>query len=307
MSNLRILLLVTLFIPFTFMSCDSNSGSEQTTSSGIKYKYLNKGDGEQPKDGDILLLNMQYYTGDSLLFDSNSQGAAMPLQKSDSLWSSKEGSIEEMFKMMRKGDSLEFFINATVLFNETFMMEVPEFIEEDSDIKFIVGVEDVEDEDTYMERQMERMQRNQAEQAERREETIANEVREIEEYIKDNKLDAQMTSSGVYYVVEKAGSNNTPETGDLVSVHYTGKLFSNGEVFDSSVERGEPIQFTIGMGEVIRGWDEGIGMFGKGGKGQLIIPSPLAYGEQARGDVIPANSILVFDIELVDFEKQPAQ
>ena len=97
------------------------------------------------------------------------------------------------------------------------------------------------------------------------------------------------------------GNGEKPEVGQLVKVHYTGKLL-NGEVFDSSVERGEPIQFPLGVGQVIPGWDEGIALMSKGEKGVLYIPYFLAYGDRAAGPQIQPYSNLMFEVELVDFE-----
>jgi len=88
--------------------------------------------------------------------------------------------------------------------------------------------------------------------------------------------------------------------GDAIKVHYTGKLFSNGNKFDSSVDRGNPLPLTLGVGQVIKGWDEGLIGMCVGEKRTLTIPSDMAYGERGFGSVIPANSVLVFDVELVD-------
>ncbi|KAI9509416.1 hypothetical protein F5148DRAFT_760363 [Russula earlei] len=87
--------------------------------------------------------------------------------------------------------------------------------------------------------------------------------------------------------------------GDAIKVHYTGKLFSNGVKFDSSHDRGQPLPLTLGVGQVIRGWDEGLVGMCVGEKRTLTIPSDMAYGQRGFGSVIPANSALVFDVELV--------
>ncbi len=121
----------------------------------------------------------------------------------------------------------------------------------------------------------------------------------IDQYLKDNNIAAQSTESGLRYVIEVEGSGNNPESGQNVSVHYTGMLL-NGTKFDSSHDRGNPLPFAIGQGQVIQGWDEGIALLKKGGKGTLYIPSPLAYGPRGAGADIPPNAVLKFEVELVD-------
>lgn len=105
--------------------------------------------------------------------------------------------------------------------------------------------------------------------------------------------------SGLQYTEIEAGDGAAPESGDIVAVHYTGTL-TDGTVFDSSYQRNEPIQFPLGAGRVIAGWDEGIGLMKKGGKAKLVIPPELGYGEHGAGGVIPPNATLIFDVELVD-------
>jgi FKBP-type peptidyl-prolyl cis-trans isomerase len=106
------------------------------------------------------------------------------------------------------------------------------------------------------------------------------------------------TNSGLEYVETQAGTGAQAAAGKTVSVHYTGKL-TNGQVFDSSYERGEPIEFPLGAGHVIKGWDEGIALMKVGGKATLTIPPNLGYGERGAGGAIPPNATLVFDVELV--------
>lgn len=120
----------------------------------------------------------------------------------------------------------------------------------------------------------------------------------LEKYLKDNKITAKPQADGLYYIPVVAGTGPKAEAGKTVKVHYTGKLL-NGKVFDSSVERKTPIEFMLGRGQVIKGWDEGISMMNQGGKAVLIIPSSIGYSDRDMG-VIPPYSTLVFDVELVE-------
>jgi peptidylprolyl isomerase len=104
--------------------------------------------------------------------------------------------------------------------------------------------------------------------------------------------------SGLEYIDLALGKGEQPKKGQVVSVHYTGWL-KDGTKFDSSVDRGQPFQFPIGQGRVIRGWDEGVGTMKVGGKRKLTIPPQLGYGERGAGGVIPPNATLVFEVELL--------
>jgi peptidylprolyl isomerase len=110
------------------------------------------------------------------------------------------------------------------------------------------------------------------------------------------------TSSGLKYIDVKPGTGASPQTGQTCVMHYTGWLYENGKKgakFDSSVDRGQPFEFKIGMGQVIRGWDEGVATMKVGGKRTLIIPPALGYGARGAGGVIPPNATLMFDVELL--------
>jgi hypothetical protein len=106
------------------------------------------------------------------------------------------------------------------------------------------------------------------------------------------------TATGLGYVEIIEGTGMRPKAGDSVSVHYTGWLKS-GQKFDSSHDRGQPLEFPIGRGQVIKGWDEGVGTMRLGGKRRLIIPAHLGYGDRGAGGVIPPGATLIFEVELV--------
>lgn len=107
------------------------------------------------------------------------------------------------------------------------------------------------------------------------------------------------TSSGLRYKIIQKGEGVKPQKGQTVKVHYKGQL-ADGTVFDSSYKRNQPLEFNVGVGQVIAGWDEGIGLLNVGDKARLVIPSDLGYGSRGAGGVIPPNATLVFDVELME-------
>jgi peptidylprolyl isomerase len=110
------------------------------------------------------------------------------------------------------------------------------------------------------------------------------------------------TPSGLKITDTQAGTGASPKTGQTCVMHYTGWLYENGakgKKFDSSVDRGEPFEFSIGVGQVIGGWDEGVATMKVGGKRTLIIPPELGYGARGAGGLIPPNATLIFDVELL--------
>jgi len=132
-----------------------------------------------------------------------------------------------------------------------------------------------------------------------REKRIADAKARAEAAIEELAAGFQKTNSGLRYQMLQKGDGKQAEKGKGVSVHYKGSL-PDGTVFDSSYQRKQPIDFTLGVGQVISGWDEGIQLLKVGDKARFVIPSDLAYGSQGAGGVIPPNAILIFDVELMD-------
>lgn len=110
--------------------------------------------------------------------------------------------------------------------------------------------------------------------------------------------DYTTTPSGLQYRDLEAGTGASPQSGQTVTVHYTGTL-TDGTKFDSSRDRGQPFQFRLGVGQVIKGWDEGVATMKVGGRRELVIPPELGYGARGAGGVIPPNATLIFDVELL--------
>ena len=131
-----------------------------------------------------------------------------------------------------------------------------------------------------------------------KEERINEQKKRTEKLLNDLSDGYSKTDSGLMYKFLENKNSNKPSKGEKVKVHYKGMLL-DGTVFDSSFKRNQPIEFTLGIGQVIKGWDEGISLLGVGDKASFIIPSDLAYGESGAGGVIPPNAHLLFEVELI--------
>ncbi|CAD5274108.1 MULTISPECIES: FKBP-type peptidyl-prolyl cis-trans isomerase [unclassified Imperialibacter] len=133
--------------------------------------------------------------------------------------------------------------------------------------------------------------------------TLQEQYDAIDKYIKKNDLkNVQTTASGLRYTITREGTGAFPRVNDVVTVNYEGKLLS-GKKFDSSYDSGEPYKFTLGVGKVIKGWDEGVALLPVGSEAILLIPSNLGYGTRGFGDDIGSNQVLVFKIEVLDSKR----
>lgn len=274
-------LVVALSTALLLNSC--NGQELKKNENGLQYIFHKDVDGKTAILGDFVEVNMVIKNSkDSVLQSSYGQKPfTFPIQKG-----AFKGSLEEGLLLMSAGDSATFFVNADSLFNPKFGMSRPPFILANSLLHFTVKMEKI--------KSKEEIEKEMKESAEKRK---SSDDQLIVEYMKANNLTGIKTPTGLYYVKQLPGKGQLAKAGDTVSVHYTGKLL-NGTVFDSSRERGQPIEFPLGAGFVIPGWDQGISMMAPGEKGLLLIPSHLAYGERDMG-TIPANSVLTFDVELV--------
>jgi FKBP-type peptidyl-prolyl cis-trans isomerase FkpA len=270
------------------------------TPGGIKYQFLRKSkSGKAAVVSNILFLNLSYYLHgkkDSLLFDSrNIPAGQISLQLQNP---SFKTDIMEIFAMMELQDSVSFILPADSFFIKTAgLKELPPHIPKGASLLFHAGLKDIKtvEEMEAIQKEAEAAQKAEAEAQKGMEES------KLKAYLKSKNITQTPTASGLVIVLQKAGNGTKPQKGQTVTVHYTGYLL-NGTKFDSSVDRGQPFEFKIGEGQVIRGWDEGVAAMEIGSSFQLIIPSELGYGGNGAGGSIPPYSPLVFDVELIKAE-----
>ena len=225
--------------------------------SGMLYKFHDKKNERLAEIGDFITVEMRYKTNeDSLLFDGN--GETIPLEVAAPVFA---GDINEALTMMGKGDSATFVIRAdSFLLKNARLTRLPDFIDSKSRIVFDIRMLNVQSvKEIEIEKNKLRMDGLKAEEE------------AVNAYILENNISVNPDENGLYFIPIRQGKGKQASAGKIVSVHYTGK-FLNGTQFDSSYSRGKPIEFELGRGQVIAGWDLGIAKMKKGAKAILLIP-----------------------------------
>mgnify|MGYP001333478196 FL=1 len=280
---------------FTIFSCVDR---EKVLDNGVELKYFKNGSGQEIEDGQIVMINLQYfdYDGNELL---NKVGNDPVVLQKDSSWESS-GIIYNVIDNLVKGDSVFFQLTTEQFFkNAPQSVEVPDSVKNKM-ISFYCGIQDVMSQNEFEDFQRIQYEKMQQEMEQQSNDQLSIDLELIDNYLKENNITAKSADSGLRYVITKMGSGENAAPGDNVTVHYTGMLL-NGEKFDSSLDRNQPFSFQLGQGMVIRGWDEGITYFNKGSEGTLYIPSTLGYGASGAGGVIPPNAVLIFEIQVLDY------
>lgn len=258
-----VLLLVSVAI---FSSCSSQNTPKDeytTTASGLKYKMTQEGSGVQAEKGTKVKV---HYTGkleDGTVFDSSVE-RGQPIEFELGIGRVIKG-WDEGIALLKEGGKATFIIPANLGYGARAQRSIPANSTLIFDVELIKVTAPVK----------------------------------IEAFDCAEK-DTVETRSGLKYIVVAEGEGKAPKFKSNVSVHYSGYL-ENGQMFDSSVKRGAPFQFPLGLGRVIKGWDEGVALMKEGSKYRLIIPYYLAYGENGQGP-IPPKATLIFDVELLKVE-----
>ncbi len=286
MKSLKTIIAILLIASFAQAQKVVKYSKSKTT--GLSYVMHKSNKGPKLKLDDVVTLNLKYITSkDSLVFDSWKMGKPIQLKIAKA---SFKGDLMDGLTLLTVGDSASFLINADSLFTKTFGAPRPAFIDSSSFLSFTVKVISTTTDAVLK-----------AEELKAEKENAMKENEVIAKYIADKQITPSKSSSGLMYIISEPGAGEQAQAGKTVKVHYTGRLL-DGTKFDSSLDRNDPIEFKLGQGMVIKGWDEGIALLKVGGKALLIIPSNLAYGSRGAGGVIPPFSPLTFEVELVSVQ-----
>ena len=282
--------LTTIFLSLVLMFAIGGcaGGGFKKTKSGILYKIISDNKNPLVKKGEFLKVHYTQRVHDSTI--STSIGGLPTYARVDSI-----GPVYnpvEVFDKLRKGDSAVIVMLADSLQKKSG--QLPPYIKKTDKFTLTIKVVDVFTEESQV----------MADQKAEVDKVKEKEIAEIEKYLKDNNIQAEKTPKGVFVHIDDKGHAPPANSGKAVKVSYTGKTFK-GVVFDSNRDsafgHAQPYSFVLGQRGAIEGWDDGMRLFGKGGKGQLYVPSMLAYGPQPPpGAKFKAFENLMFDVEVLD-------
>lgn len=267
-----------------------NSAGYQTSSKGLKYNIISGNSASKAKVGDYIAYSSTLRTANGeLIFAATNKDQPLIANVVEP---SHDGDPAEILTILGQGDSVSLLIPEKEFFKN--VAQLPEKVKPGDMVKLDLKIHHVYSPEQYQNEVLPTIK-------------AAPHLKEeqfIKEYINARNWSAQPTGSGLYVIVDNAGKGNKAANGNKVKVNYSGFLL-DGTPFDSNVNpqfnHVQPFEFTLGQGQVIKGWDEGLTYFAKGGKGKLLIPARLGYGEQGSGK-IPPNSTLMFEIEVLDIQ-----
>lgn len=286
--------------------------------SGLEYAFIiDKPTAQKPKEGDLIKVNMISVGNNRLIYSSAQANKNKPAEFSINKPSFK-GDIVEAIMFMSVGDSMVVQVDAKTIFTNT-KNKMPDFMKPGDKMQYFIKLVSIRTQEEMMKEQQAKMQKQIQEQMAKQEKEMKKQAladdKALQAFFKQKGLTPTKTVNGIYYLITTYGSGEHPKTGDKVKMNYTGALM-DGTKFDSNTDTAfghvGPFEFTLGRGQVIKGWDEGVALLNKGAKATLFIPSGMAYGKNPRPGSgpnkkgIPANSNLIFDVELLDFETPPS-
>lgn len=298
---MKVQVLVFAILIMAMSACKQANFKKVNEKSTLEYKILKNGSGRKAEVGDMLMITVLTKVGDSVLYDSKKLNDNKPVTASVQAHQFN-GDVMEGFTLLKNGSHVVFRAPVDSVMRNP--QQRPPFIKSGDWIEFDVEVNSLMTQEEFKK-----------DQEKKAEEQVGVDAKLLSDYIAKNNYPAQKTASGLYYQILEEGTGDAIGVGKEVKVNYTGQLL-DGSVFDSNEDEKfghkEPFTLVVGQGSVIKGWDEGLSLMKKGSKARLFIPSGLAYGQNPRPGGpqnpkgIPANSCLVFDIQVLDVKNAPA-
>ena len=300
--------------------CKSDGGFKNIN--GISYKIIKDVPGKTAKIGDIVEFNI-FVKADTLpgkaaiLADSRKQGKPS-VTRVDS--ARQLGDFQAVFPMLSVGDSALVEVSCDTILKTVppnQMGHLPSWLKKGNKVSISISVVSIKSMEEYQKEMQAKQAEMQNEQKAKAAQQMPIDDKILQDYFAKNNIKAEKTASGLYYTIQKPGAGAQITKGQMVAMKYTGKTL-DGKAFDSNVDTSvghhgtDALKFTVGMGQMIPGVDEGVTMLKKGSKATLYLPSPLAYGAQSPGPNIAPNSVLIFDVEITEVKaaeenKQMAQ
>ncbi len=263
---------------------------------GIEYKILKDVPGPNAKVGDMIEFHILAKCDTLTLGDSrrDNNGKPVPMQVQET---TDVAQFQSVFPFLSAGDSAVVTIScdtmlAVIKKTNPNQSQLPPWLKAGNKVTVTISMVSVKSKEQA-----------EADAKAASSKQAAEEDKALQDYFTKNNLKPTKTASGLYYIISKEGTGANIAAGQMVSMNYTGKLL-NGTTFDSNLDSAfkhkELFKFPVGAHQVIPGWDEGVMLLKKGSKATLFVVSPLAYGDRAMGPLLPANSTLMFDVEVVD-------
>ena len=279
-------------------SCETDNSGTKKTEGGFEYKLMSEGSDETANENDFVFFHVNMMADENPQFNSRDSGQESVIQLKETPNANIiTTAMQEILATSTVGDSIVLMVPTDSLKNLGFPPGDTTKV-----LSYNIRITDIMDEDSYntkIETEKAEMEALAAVSRERLPEIEAF-VDETYRYIASGKggENIQETDSGLQYIIHEEGTGEELDPGDVASVHYYGVLKSNGNMFDNSFQRGQEFQFQIGSGQVIQGWDEGLALLRKGSRATFIVPYALGYGAAGNPPTIPAESDLIFYVEV---------
>jgi FKBP-type peptidyl-prolyl cis-trans isomerase FkpA len=286
---------LALLVSLAFVACQEGTGGAGNalmTPGGYKYVMHVDEEGELPQVGEMIFFHVTMSNGDSITYSSYQQPTQPRIQLPAETAAQPKSPVVETLELMSAGDSASLYFPIDSMQGR----QRPPGYENATDVIYTLKVTRIISKEEFDAEQQEQLNAAQAEA-----DAVATEVEAIVEKYAAGQLDDQIltTESGLKYLILEEGKGPKPEAGEVVFANYYGVL-TDGTMFDNSYQRGQAFNFPLGQRRVIGGWDEGFALLNQGTTAVLFVPPALGYGAQGSPPKIPANSELIFYVELLD-------